>query len=222
MRIALLLTAVLVLDGVFIVATAASDLGLWPTGSALGAALDLKRESNLATLYASALIVAVGFAAWRIAQSRSVAAMGSWAPSAWRLVAAGFALLALDEALRLHEKIGVRFTNVFGAIEGYSDREAVFAWVIPYLPAIMIFAGLMLSLGSRTLRVHPPSRALAVAALACWIGVVIAEVIEGVRFSAEMDRWIQGVIEEGLEIIGATLFLFSFILFAQRDSAANA
>jgi hypothetical protein len=67
----------------------------------------------------------------------------------------------------------------------------------------------------------PRSQILALAGVACWVGVICAEFAE-----AQILRWygkrsIQGVIEEGLEVVGTTLFLMSFLEFLHSIAAGQ-
>jgi hypothetical protein len=58
---------------------------------------------------------------------------------------------------------------------------------------------------------------LALLALCCWIGVIGAEVMQAQLARWSLQRSFQGVIEEGLEITGASLFLMAFMEFLRCE-----
>jgi len=67
------------------------------------------------------------------------------------------------------------------------------------------------------LRHHASVRRLLLAGALCWIGVVVAEFVQAQLVRHGLERSIQGVIEEGLEVVGAMLFLFAFLEYLRVD-----
>ena len=60
-----------------------------------------------------------------------------------------------------------------------------------------------------------------VIAIACWLGVFVAEAGEAWLLAQGWNRGLQGTLEEGLEIIGSTLFLIALIELFPYASATR-
>jgi hypothetical protein len=204
------------LNGVFILGTLLSDLGLDVRG--LGQ-LDLKYEGNLATWYSSELLLLTGIVACVIAFTR---ANHSGSPLLYRLswltAACVFVGLSADEILEFHERIGRGFTDRFGVVPGLTDPGPgeFIAWVLALLPLIAAFVVGARAMIRAWLSAYPLSRTLAAMALACWIGVICAEVVEAQMARVALPRSVEGMVEEGLEIIGTSLFLAALCEFLRQ------
>jgi hypothetical protein len=199
------------MNALVISATAATDLGFAQRGLLL---LDLKLERNVAVWYSSTLLLLTAFAALAIAAQVPPQVTH---PRRYRVVWGSATLfflgLAMDETAGLHERIGAHFSASFGPLPGLTpDISWDFAWLVALFPLIIVFLVVM-KVAVQWLRLHPQSRLLALAGIACWIGVLLAEGIQAQMERLAMARSIQGVIEEGLEIIGITCFLISFLQF---------
>jgi hypothetical protein len=100
-----------------------------------GAVFALDREGNVPSLFASlGLLLAAGLLGLRALVAARVE-RGRWAAS-WALLAAGFGLLAFDEAAQLHETLGRLLPAAL------RPRGFAAAWV---LPASALVAGLALA-----------------------------------------------------------------------------
>jgi hypothetical protein len=137
---------------------------------------------------------------------------------AWTGTSVALLALSVDEMIEVHEKVGVWFTGRFGPISGLTDggRE-IFGWLVALLPFVAVFIVAMTAMIRSWLRVNRISRNLAVAALACYIGVLGSELIEAQLARLSMNRSVEGVIEEGFEITGTALFLASFCEFLRSQ-----
>jgi hypothetical protein len=197
-----------------ILVTGASDLGLPFAQKGLILQLDLKREGNVAVWYSSMLLLLGAFSALAISASLPPAikrrSRYRWV---WTLTALFFFGLSVDEVAQFHEMAGRIFTRRVGDVPGLTPGSSpVFAWIVALAPLILGFIAAMLT-AAEWLRLHHRSRLLALAGVACWIGVIAAEVVEAKLRQLSMERSIQGMIEEGLEVTGSTLFLIAFVEF---------
>jgi len=177
---------------------------------------DLKLEGNIAVWFSSTLLVVTGIAALFIAAQMPTRPRHF--NLAWMLAALFFIGLSVDETAQLHEAVGRMFTREVVAVPWLTPGAgADFGWLVALTPFILAFLAVMMIV-SRSLRPHPPSYRLAVAGLGCWIGVLLAEFIQAQLRQLSMERSVQGVIEEGLEIVGTNLFLASFLTFLRYTS----
>jgi hypothetical protein len=210
--------SIVCLNGLVILATLLSDLGMTlPRGFGQ---FDMKLEGNFATWYSSSLLLLAGGAALLISVRPAPATVR---PSAYRLswttTSLVFLWLSVDEMNELHERIGFWFTDRFGPVPGLSDGYAIFGWVVALLPFIVLFIAGMSAMIHSWIRADRRSRNLAMAALWCWIGVVVAEVAEAAIARFSMNRSVQGVVEEGLEITGTAFFFAAFCEFLRSQEA---
>ncbi|MCZ2079604.1 MAG: hypothetical protein HUU41_08520 [Bryobacteraceae bacterium] len=199
------------MNALVILVTALSDLkaGIARLGVVLW--FDLKLEGNIAVWYSSALLLITAFAALAVAANPPPLLHPYRHRVVWCLAAAFFAGLSVDETAQLHETVGRIFAKRIGHIEWLTGGDKpTFMWVIVFLPAIVLFV-FVLRIAAQSLRAYRRSRNLTLVAAGCWLGVIAAEVVQSqlVRFSR--DRSIQGVLEEGLEILGAAFFFVAFV-----------
>jgi hypothetical protein len=133
----------------------------------------------------------------------------------WAAVGFTFLWISIDETAQIHENSGVLFTKFVGRIPGLTEAygHGNFAWVLVWLPGIVLFVIAMLVIARVWLSFHQPSRRLALAGVACWVGVIVAETVQARMMRDGSSPSLQVVIEEGLELGGTTLFLVSFHLY---------
>jgi hypothetical protein len=207
-------------NGLLILATLLSDLGMTlPRGFGQ---FDLKLEGNFAAWYSSALLLLAGGAALLISVRPAPATVRPTVYRlAWTTTSLVFLGLSVDEMNELHERIGFWFTERFGPVPGLTDGYAIFGWVVALLPFIVLFIAGMSAMIHSWIRAHHMSRNLALAGLWCWIGVLAAEVTEAEMARFSMNRSVQGVVEEGLEITGTALFFAAFCEFLRSQEAVD-
>jgi hypothetical protein len=214
--IRLMYVTILCINVLLVLGTLLSDLGINLPGFGQ---FDLKLEGNFATWYSSALLLLAGGAALLMSISR---VPGSSQPFMYRVAWTGTSLvllaLSVDEMIEIHERLGVWFTERFGPISGLTDGGSeIFGWLVALLPFVAVFILGMSAMIRSWLRVNRISRNLAVAALACWMGVLCAEFIEAQLARLSLSRSVEGVFEEGFEITGTALFLASFCEFLRSQ-----
>ncbi len=132
----------------------------------LWAALDLRREGNLATWFESVFMLMCGISFATISWSAALREQHRPAADACRFAAGACVFLSADEAAMLHEKLGAAIresTHIFDAtpLAGY-DYE----WLLLYAP-VMLAAALVLFLLLRPLRYAVTDRILQGRADAC-------------------------------------------------------
>lgn len=203
---------VVAIDAFLIVMTLLSDLGVaWALGG-FGQQFDLKLEGNFAVWHSSVVLLLAGFGAFFAERRTRVLAPDRFASYAWWLLGACFIALSLDETAQLHERIGTRFTKHVAIVPGLTDAApSVFGWLVALSPLIVAFVVCVRAAARQLTAADRRSRRLMLAALGCWLGVLVAEFVQAQLIRAGLDRSVEGVLEEGLEIAGSTLFLFAFV-----------
>lgn len=202
--------ALFVLNALFIGVTALADLQFPLALNSLAQQLDLKQEVNLAVWYSSLLLLLAGIGAWAVSQV-ALERSGRWMAGLWKLAALVFFWISMDETAQIHEKAGVWFTVHLGRLPDLTQGGyGVFAWLLIALPFALVFIVCILRVARWSVALHARSQTLMWAATACWIVVLGAEFVQAQLVRWSLDRGLQGAVEEGLEIMGSTLFLLAF------------
>ena len=217
--------AVLVTDLFLLLMTALSDLQVPFATTKVALQADLKEEGVFAVWYSSLLLLLNSVAALAIAYSgRTSGTQSATFRRAWLVLALVFLGLSIDETSQIHERAAYVFAVVVGRVPYLSDERIIFGWVALFLPLLIAFVFGMVAVARTWLAFDPRSRVLALAGIACWVGVIGSEVFEAQQIRLGLERGLQGVFEEGLEIIGSTFFLFSFLSYLRtvtRSSPAS-
>lgn len=203
-----------------ILATALSDVRSPLAANPIARQLDLKLEANAAVWYSSVVLLMAAVGALAIAERvRADAGMPRWGRFVWLVIAGFFVGLSVDETAQLHERVGVHFTNRFGTVPFLTDGGwPAFAWLLALFPLIGLFLGFVLVAVRTWVSMSARSRALILGGLACWVGVLLAEFVQAQLVRWSWDRSLQGALEEGLELTGATLFLVGFVELLRVDA----
>lgn len=115
-----------------------------------------------------------------------------------------FLMLGFDEISELHENI--TYYLVVYIKPWLAFRTLTYMWLVFFGPAIVgAFAFFAIFL-KRILRVHTASRAWYLSGIACFAGAIFLELASGL-IRAKWFYPIEIPLEEGLEIVGATLIL---------------
>lgn len=176
----------------------------------------LTLEGNIPTWYSSVLLAFCALALFTVGRDHAAPDLHSRSRWRWRWhwrgLAVVFAAISMDEVAGFHERINQ--TAHFGGVLYY-------AWVIPFGALVVVIAILWLPL----LAALPmPTRRRFVAAALLYVGGALGvELVLGAWASAHGPmnltyRMIDAV-EEGAEIAGASLFLWS--LLAHRAALAE-
>lgn len=212
-------------DALLVGMTLLSDLQHDWLRHGLARQFDLKLEANAAVWWSSVQLFAAAAAALAVAvavTARRDAGTGG-RPLPWILLAVAFLVLSVDETAQFHEKAGIHFSAWFGEVRGLTDGGwPAFAWLLALLPLIALFVANAAALACWTFRMHRPSGWLLIAGLAAWLGVLAAEFVQAQLVRAGLPRSFQGVIEEGLEVLGASLFLAAMLQLLRALPRAHA
>jgi hypothetical protein len=170
---------------------------------------DLDWEQSVPTLFSTLLLLSIALVLLFIAseqRSRRQPAV------AWRMLALVFLFLAADEGLEVHEAVSRLITRFF-----HPTGILFFAWVIPYgiLTVLLgtLFFRFLLSLPART-------RRLFILAATLYLGGALGMELLGAKLASTLGddnptyALIAGI-EENLEMLGAILFLYALLRFAQ-------
>jgi hypothetical protein len=206
-------------NALLILATALSDLKHTIVANLIGMQLDLKLEGNFAVWYSSMVLLLGAMGAFAIGARTWIDSKSDpFARYLWVSIGLAFLGLSMDETAQLHEKAGMLFTEHLGRVPFLTEGgRPAFAWLLIFLPLVAVFLACMMS-AVRWLRANPLCRKLALSGMICWIGVLLAEFYEAQVRRWSMQRSLQGVIEEGLELTGATLFLIAFVEFLRAKA----
>jgi hypothetical protein len=163
---------------------------------------DVNSEANVPTWFSTALLLAAAATASLVGVM--VRRAGGRDAGRWLALAGVLALLSLDEASVLHERLGGPADALLG------DAAGRFAWVIPgaVLAAVVgaFFLGFVSRLPGR-IRRHVLG-----AGTAFLMGAVLIEAISGAVLEAQGDRAAYLLVtaaEEGAEMAGAIWFLYA-------------
>ena len=163
---------------------------------------DVDRELSVPSWFQSMVLLACAAALWTVADEIRHAG-GRW-DRHWRLLAAAFAHLSIDELAGLHELASIPIRTAFGL-----DGVLRFAWILVAVPLVLAFVAVLVPF----LRALP--RPALMAFLICGAlyvgGAVGLEMVGGVlterggmdtlAYSAEAS------VEELCEMLGMTFFL---------------
>ena len=171
----------------------------------LGKILDVNREGTAFVWLTSAALWTIALASlYAAAANRSTGSpRRAWA--GWLVIAAGFALLSLDETAQLHERVGDKASELI-RIPGLPD---LYAWVLVVAPIALLGALWMLKWLGSTLGFRSTTTRLSMAAVGLW---VIVPVLESLDPSLGGPRPLI-VLEESLEMVGIVLFLAGVLLY---------
>lgn len=181
--------------------------------------VDLDGEGNLPSYFSALVLLAcAGLSAW-IARDETLS-RGRWAWH-WRLVAAGFAYLSIDEAAQLHELLNMPVRYVL------EDWKTHAAWTLVALIvlgiALLFLASFLRAMPARLRRMLLIAGAVYVCGavgveiIGGAVGLVLTgraagvEIIGGNLHIATVIYEISVTIEEGLEMTGAALFVFALL-----------
>jgi tetratricopeptide (TPR) repeat protein len=180
---------------------------------------NLDREHNLPSWFSGSLLLLLAVAALDVAdRERRMGLRHAPGPGAWRVIALTFAYLSLDEITVLHE--GYLKEEVRGLFDAGSVWVSVLAWQIVLGPFLAAFAILLLVVFATRFSPDPALWRPGVGGLCCWVGAVLIEALAKPLFIRLGAYQSEVALEEGLELLGATLLLLAVARYG-RDVAAG-
>jgi membrane protein implicated in regulation of membrane protease activity len=203
--------------------------------------LNLDSEGNIPTWINSLMLLAVSVAAfligWLLKSDRSEKGGNKRERLGWLLTCLMFFYLATDDAAQLHDSLAHTLQNRLGnVLPKNMDDILWYAW-IPVFVFLGVLAILVLApMIRRTLKRDRSASRLIGAGILCFVANPIVEILENMRvdllpenlrqqgaktlmsFNPRAWHELQGLIilEESLEMIGATCFLLSFLLLGRK------
>ncbi len=173
--------------------------------------VNLDREHNLPTWFHSGLLILVALLALDLArvEARFLRWAGRrrvWA-AVWLVVAGGFTYLAADETLVIHE--GFLTAWLRGRLAPASPLQLTLAWLLIFLPAIVLtVAFLLAALGARA-RLCPRLLGWGGVGLGLWVLALTLEATAKSFFIPRNLYWLEVVLEETAESLGTTCFVWA-------------
>lgn len=173
---------------------------------------NIRTEGNIAAYYSSTTILFASFLLGFISLFRK---MNGLSCSLWLILALIFFYLSIDEAVQLHERVGVIIDNNFN-LSGYLS----WGWVIPYGILVLIFAAVyyfkfLPQLSKKIYWLFIISGSIFV------IGAIGFEMLAAKNYNSdnfsEITNAICYSIEEFLEMLGIALFIFSLLLYIKEE-----
>ena len=174
---------------------------------------DLDQENNIPTYFAAAQVFLVAFLMIEIYLTERKhlknIVPGTWI---WILLGAAFAYLAIDDVFSIHEYV-LRHTTR-DLMPPDSLWISLMPWQIIFGPLLAGIAALLIAVMLARFNKNKTLLRLAAAGLSCWVLAVLMEGLAKPVFMAQ--GWYQAgvVLEEGLELVGGTLFLLTFAKYA--------
>ena len=180
---------------------------------------DLGHEPSIPGFFSAVLILTTGGLLFVIGRDAWQRRDPRW--RYWYLLAAGFFVMAVDEAVMFHEMLNTLMGLLIPAKGAF-----YFAWVIPALVLVvflaMLFAGFVWSLPART-------RWLFLVAGAMYVGGAVGmEMVAGEIFDAapsyeaavgSLAHVLEQAVEEGLEMSGIAVFLVALLELVTQQAA---
>jgi len=183
-------------------------------------AFTLNQERNLPTFLATGLLllaaVLLGVVAATVA--RTGAPGGTRTVRYWKVLGAGFAFLAFDEFVGLHERLAEPLRTALG-----TDGWLYYAWIIPgAIVAVAVIVGFVPFLRD----LAPWVRRRFIEAGGVYLsGVLGMEVISGYYASRASDFDLVyaalTTVEETLELAGLVLFIHALLLYLAHFTASD-
>lgn len=173
---------------------------------------NIRTEGNVAAYYSSSTILLASYLLALISLFRK---MNGLTYSLWLILSVIFLYLSIDEAVQLHERVGVIIDNNFN-LTGYLS----WGWVIPYGIMFIVFAAVyyfkfLPQLSKKIYWLFIVSGSIFV------MGAIGVEMIGAKNFHSdnfsEVTNAICYSIEEGLEMIGIALFIYALLLYIKEE-----
>lgn len=179
---------------------------------------NITREDSLSNMFSSLQMLFVAIAALRIYFLKRKQRLVNYG---WFAVAGFFSYMTVDDAIALHERVGFFFKESIAHLE-YSSYN----WHVVFGPFFFIAGIFLLTFLWRQM---PKQRMLIILALSLYVVAVGMDVLEGqnasiygflgqeVGLHKVRVLHISKGIEETIEMLGTSLFLYSFLLYWRQN-----
>jgi hypothetical protein len=210
-------------------------LNRWIDDSSIRRIFNTAREESIPTWFASSQALLVGLVVLAIGYVAGLRGHSKMTRLGWYSVAAFFIFIAIDDAAEFHEGIGSALKRAAGDDADSGGAATVlglenFGWQVYVLPFFALAGLLMFAFVFRHLHRHRLLRFF-IAGLSLYVAAVGVDFLEGIRDSEgesgglyeqlaetwEMRRYTVShtakMIEETLEMLGTTFFLYTFLRY---------
>ncbi len=174
--------------------------------------LDLDKEQNIPTLYASMTLLFCSILLWIITFAKKQENSSDFLY--WLGLAVVFLFLFIDETVSLHERISEPSRELFNVTSSFLR----FAWVIPYgiftIFLFLIYLKFIISLPKKTRYLFVIAGSIYVA------GAISLELLEGSQRVYGKDQIIYVTlvtIEEFLEMTGIVIFIYALLSYISSE-----
>lgn len=171
---------------------------------------DLNIEKGYATFFSTIQLFILGLAVLIIVNEKRDDLNSIPKLYEWKLVAFLFMYLSLDECIGIHDKVNVEAINYLPRWEGF---DSIFLWLWVFAPMILASVIFLMRFFIRASRNNGKVRLAFLAGLSSWVGALV---FEGIARSSSFPRYILIAIEEGVEMLGATLLLLGMAIYLKN------
>lgn len=177
-------------------------------------------EENVPAYFSALLLFTASVILFTISilESKGTFSASRFLGNAWLLLAVGFLLLSVDELFSLHERLG----EPIGALLGDANSGLLrFAWVLPGSVVVLFLA---IVFKDFVFSLMPRPRRLMIASAVIYVGGAIGvEAVTGWHFEVfgknNLGYNLLVTIEEGLEMVGVVVFIYSLLVFLEEKYA---
>lgn len=174
---------------------------------------DLNIEKGYGTYFSTIQLFVLGVSVLIVSQEKSKDPQPVPKIWEWNGFAFIFLFISLDECIGLHDKIGV---EVAGTLSRWPIFSSVFVWLWIYAPLIIGAIVFFIRFFLRIKGEYRTARNYFYAGLFSWI---VAIALEAIARKSLYPRNLLIAAEEGLEMAGATLFLFGVGVYLKKLQA---
>lgn len=176
---------------------------------------DLNVEKGYATYFSTLQLYFLGLSVFIIADEKRKDQNLIPKLYEWNLVAGLFMYLALDECIGIHDKVNVEAINYLPHWEG---ADSIFMWLWVFAPMILASIIFLIRFFFRASKNNSKVRLIFLAGLSSWVSALI---LEGIARTSSFPRHLLIAMEEGVEMLGATLLLFGFGIYLKNINSEN-
>ncbi len=133
----------------------------------------------------------------------------------WNLVVCLFIYLALDECIGIHDRVNV---EAYKYLPNWEGRNSVFLWLWVFAPMILASIIFLMRFFIRASKNNAKVKLTFLTGLSAWVAALVFEAIAGI---SSFPRYLLIAMEEGLEMLGASLLLLGFGIYLKNFILKN-
>lgn len=173
---------------------------------------NLNAEMSYGTHFATVQLFFLGLVTLLVARRKNRENPAQDSPRSWKFIAVLFFFLALDDCVAIHENFIKWSRQIFPTD---SAAHLIYEWLWFYGPFIIFAAGYMVYIFLRHFKPWPKSLAALFAGWLLWIVAIVLEALSKTVTDpmGQGSRRLFAGLEEGAEMLGATLMLLGFSVY---------